>query len=1266
MQLLSARFYHNVISTPAAIPATIENVANSPHNHMKNLWQGLHGSSVGLAIATLAQERMQPILVVTKDLHTTAKLTAEIAFFFENTSDPLLLSTPLLNFPDWETLPYDHFSPHQDIISQRLATLYRLPSLQRGILISSMNTLLQRLPPRTHVEQNSFVLQCGDYLDIGLLRQRLEKQGYTCVNKVMEHGEFAVRGSLIDLFAIGSNDPLRIDLFDNQVDSIRVFDPETQLTTTKIDAINLLPAKEFPLTPDAIARFRQNWRACFSGDPTNCPIYQSISNAESAGGIQYYLPLFFAPVSISSCVENVEHAESIETENAVLTKSNAINANNTGLSSLCDYLPSNCLVIVVDDVYQSAVHLRKEIDGRYAELRHDLTRPILPPPLVFFSVDEVFAKLKPLPRIQVSTVASSGNNEFVAPLPDISIDNKSPQSLAKLSAFTADFPGSCLICAESKGRLESLLDILRTAKIYPQTCANWQDFLANLAANVSVDVDAATAVCKYYITVALLDKGFVVQQSEQNSTAISSLSFSLPSLPHNDAHGQLQLIDVPFALIAEADFFGQHVVQQRRYRKQTRQVDAQNIVRDLIELHPNSPVVHLEHGIGRYLGLQTITTDGVDAEFLTIEYANNTKLYVPIGSLHLISRYTGGNDPENIPYNNLGTDKWAKAKRKALEKIRDVAAELLGIYAQRAARPGFAFNLPEVDYHKFAALFPFEETPDQEQAIAAVINDMTAPRHMDRLICGDVGFGKTEVAMRATFIAVNNDKQVAVLVPTTILAQQHYTNFKDRFADWALNIELISRVRSAKEQSAILQQLKDGKIDIIIGTHRLLQPSIQFKDLGLLIIDEEHRFGVKQKERLKELRPEVDMLTLTATPIPRTLNMALAGMRDFSIIATPPARRLAIKTFIHERDNAVIREAIWREILRGGQVYFLHNDVATIEKTAEELTALIPSLRIATAHGQMRERHLEHVMTDFYHKRFNVLVCTTIIESGIDVPSANTIIIDRADRLGLAQLHQLRGRVGRSHHQAYAYLLVPSKRLLAKDAERRLEAITAMEDLGAGFNLATNDLEIRGAGELLGDEQSGHIESIGFSLYMEYLESAVQALKEGREIKIDNWEIATALRAEVEISKLPTLFPDEYIHDIGTRLTLYKRLANVRNMEEISMLKEEVIDRFGRLPAASQNLFRVAALKLIAEELGIRKITANDAGGLITFSAKPCIDPGKIINLIQLQPRYYRLRGNDKLAFSYKNNAVPPAIAPAITPVFMLDYLDSLLGELSA
>jgi transcription-repair coupling factor (superfamily II helicase) len=1239
----------------------------------KVVWRQLNGSSVALAIATLAQQRQAPLIVITKDLNVATRLNTEIAFFLNNNhgatgnsnnnstvnaSDSTATNhspLPLLSFPDWETLPYDHFSPHQDLTSQRLATLYQLPSLKHGVLITAINTLMQRLPPRTYIEHNTFLLKRGDQLDITTLRHNLERQGYHCVNKVMEHGEFAVRGSLIDLFPMGSDQPYRIDLFGNQVDTIRTFDPETQITVSKTDAINLLPAKEFPLTDEAISRFRHNWRSTFAINPTNCPIYQSISNGESAGGIEYYLPLFFPE-----------------------------------LSTLCNYLPPASLVILVDDVYHSANNFWDEIKHRHNELRHDTTRPLLLPPAIFTPVEEIFAALKQFQQVNVNIESSQHNqeNSAAAPsanvntfntavLPTLTIDHKASthQPLAKLAAFTKSFDGNILFCAESRGRLETTLELLRPLNIVPQLCNHWQEFVNTVATTAATPHTATTtttqlhpqqpAQSKYYITIGSLEQGFVL------SAATAPAAAAPPQAHHAPA----------VAVVSEADLFGEQLVLQRRYRTQHKKykyADPENIIRDLIELRIGAPVVHIEHGVGRYLGLQTITSEGIAAEFLVIEYANNAKLYVPIASLHLISRYTGGGeDPNSVHYNTLGSEKWSKAKQQALKKIRDIAAELLALYAKRAARPGFVYQLPQQDYHKFTELFPFEETPDQQEAINAVIGDMTAERHMDRLICGDVGFGKTEVAMRAAFIAAINNKQVVVLVPTTILAQQHYLNFKDRFADWPFNIELISRFRTAKEQQAILERLAAGKIDIIIGTHKLLQPSIKLKDLGLLIIDEEHRFGVKQKERIKALRPDVDLLTLTATPIPRTLNMAFAGIRDFSIIATPPARRLAIKTFIHERDAAIIREAIWREVLRGGQVYFLHNDIASIEKVAQELQQLIPTIRVAVAHGQMREHQLERIMSDFYHLRFNVLVCTTIIESGIDVPTTNTIIIDRADHFGLAQLHQLRGRVGRSHHQAYAYLLVPHKKALTPDAERRLDAIASMEDLGAGFNLATHDLEIRGAGELLGAEQSGHIETIGFTLYMEYLEEAIATLKTGRELPAATAQLEDILRleekhAEMEV-KVAALFPDEYIGDINQRLTLYKRLANAQNDAEIGALKEEIIDRFGTLPPASHNLFKITQLKLRAEQLGIKKIIANASGGTLFFTAAPKIEPTKIIALIQQQPQSYQLRGPSKLLFNYNKHKAPTP-APAIQnhptastqpdASFILNFIEQLLQRL--
>lgn len=1118
-------------------------------------WYDIFGSGKSLALSEFSNQYKKPIIVITKDIKTNNILEQELDFFFFGND-----KNAILTFPDWETLPYDHFSPHQDIISQRISTLYQLPKLTQGIVITSITTLMCQLPPREYIENNSFALKNGDNLDFNILRLDLEKYGYRCVEKVMEHGEFAVRGSILDLFPMGSDQPFRIDLFDQQVDSIREFDPDTQRTTNKINKINLLPAKEFPLTPEAIALFRKNWRTTFPEVSSDSPVYQSIINKESAAGIEYFLPFFFEKTN-----------------------------------TLFDYLPEDCLIITVGDINNSMENFSQEVKNRYEELRHDQLRPLLPPKDIFLTTDEAFGKINNYPQILIHeediTPAKTKDNQIffnIKKLPDIAIEHKANIPLAKLKTFldTTPLEEKILICAESMGRRETLLELLKNLEIKPLPCNSWQDFL--------------NSTVKIAITAGEIESGFRLENIET---------------------------ETKIALITETELFGEQIVMQRRLRKTAKQ-DPESMINSLTELSIGDPVVHIDHGIGKFLGLQTLQTDGIDAEFLTVEYANNAKLYIPVASLHLISRYTGV-DSDHVSYSNLGTQQWEKAKRKAAEKIRDVAAELLNLYAKRVANPGFKFSDPDSDYQTFAGGFPFEETPDQQRAIADVIADMTSTKHMDRLICGDVGFGKTEVAMRAAFIAAHENKQVVVLAPTTILAQQHFNNFKDRFADWPIKIDLISRFRSGKDQKEIFDNLELGKIDIIIGTHKLLQPGINFKNLGLIIIDEEHRFGVKQKERLKEMRPNIDVLTLTATPIPRTLNMAFSGIRDFSIISTPPLRRLSIKTFMHERDNNLIREAILREISRGGQVYFLHNYVATIEKVALELQQLIPTLKVAFAHGQMREHQLERIMSDFYHFRYNILVCTTIIESGIDVPTANTIIIDNADRFGLAQLHQLRGRVGRSHHQAYAYLLVKSKKALTSDAAKRLDAITSMEHLGAGFSLATHDLEIRGAGELLGEEQSGEIQGIGFSLYMEYLDKAVTALKNGTEPDLD---APLYNNTEIEL-QIPAIIPDKYLNDVNTRLTFYKKIANAKNKETLSNLQEELIDRFGTFPESVKNLFKITELRFAAEKLGIKKISAGKNSGVIDFNAKPNVDPGKIIKLVQKNPGLYKIKGSTKLEF---------------------------------
>jgi len=1111
----------------------------------KLYWQNLHDASVALPLASAATK--QPMLVITADIKAAKKLERELHFF-----SPSSEKIPILNFPDWETLAYDHFSPHQDIISQRLQTLYQLPMLQQGVILIAAPTLMQQLPPRDYLELKSFILKTNEVIDLSKLRLRLENAGYHCVNKVLEHGEFAVRGSIIDLFPMGSRLPFRIDLMDQTVDSIRTFDPDSQRSINKIASINLLPAKEYPLDQDAIFNFRQKFRSTFPSDPNNCPIYQSVSLAESYPGIEYYLALFFP-----------------------------------NLSNFFAYLPHNTIIVMLNDLETTFKISWQEIKTRYEQLRHDQAHPLLDPKAIYLTVDQVFHEINTFPQIQVNPEKANANiaccNFNTSVLPNLEIDNNAKNPLEKLQKLLETPNTRFLFIAESAGRQENLLALLQPAQIIPTQFNSWQEFV--------------TAKDSLGIAIAPLDEGLFL-------------------LPENTSPSII--------VITEHQLYGERVMQRRLRKAPTTNIEAS--IRNLTELQIGEPVVHLDYGVGRYLGLETITTNAIATEFVILEYANAAKLYVPVSSLHLLSRYSGV-DIEHAPLYHLGSKQWEKAKREAQAKIRDVAAELLEVYARRQANKGFAFVKPDQDYYRFTDTFPFEETPDQERAINEVIEDMTSERHMDRLICGDVGFGKTEVAMRAAFLAVHNNKQVAILTPTTLLAQQHYTTFQDRFANYPIKVELLSRFRSSKDQQRILQELQQGKIDIVIGTHKLIQPQIKFKDLGLLIVDEEHRFGVKQKEHIKKIRPNIDILTLTATPIPRTLNMAFANIRDFSIIATPPAKRLSIKTFVHERDNYLIKEAIMRELMRGGQVYFLHNDIATIEKTSRELEKLIPTARIGIAHGQMREHELELIMRDFYHQRNNVLVCTTIIESGIDVPTANTIIIDRADKFGLAQLHQLRGRVGRSHHQAYAYLFIPSPKLITKDAQKRLEAISSMEDLGSGFILATHDLEIRGAGELLGEEQSGEMQAIGFNLYMELLERAVTTLKAGGTLDLE-----TTLQKELEIDlQISALIPETYLDDVNMRLVLYKRIASAKSDAELSELQVEMIDRFGLLPEATKNLFKLSTLKLAAETLGIEKISFGANKGTIIFSAKPNINALKLIKLAQTEPQIYKIKKANQL-----------------------------------
>lgn len=1009
----------------------------------------LGGVCQAVTLASLVRQHPGTTLLVTSDTPSALSLELELTYLLGKCDIKVRL------FPDRETLPYDSFSPHQDLISQRLETLSQISQTEHSVVIVPVTTLMMRLPPKAYLSANVFVLKKGDRYQLHNVRQHLTDTGYHLVEQVYEHGEFAIRGSILDIFPTGVNMPLRIELFDDEVETIRHFDPETQRSLHPVESIRLLPAKEFPTDSAAIEGFRQRYRRRFEvivKEPES--VYQLVSRNQMPAGIENYLPLFFDEVA-----------------------------------TLFDYLPKETQLVTLGDIEKSARAHLQEVETRYQDRRVNPLRPLLAPKELYLLIEELFAAFKPLPRYQfispTTESAETGKATVIDAnqLPDISANHKLKQPLLALQDYAQNAP-RMLFSAESEGRREALLELLSKIQLKPALFSHFDEFIQSDA--------------KLGLIVSPLSRGCLLKLSPKDAVSI----------------------------ICETELFGHRISQQRRREKQ-RQISNDALIKNLAELKVGQPIVHLEHGVALYQGLVTLDTGGLVAEYLQLEYAGGDKLYVPVSNLHLISRYSVGAD-EDAHLNKLGNETWAKAKNKAIEKIRDVAAELLDVYARRQARPGESCQIDEEEYAQFAQGFPFEETVDQESAIHAVLADMRSPIAMDRLVCGDVGFGKTEVAMRAAFVAVNAGKQVVVLVPTTLLAQQHYENFKDRFADWPVVTEVMSRFRTAKEQTQVLKQLEEGKVDIVIGTHKLLQSEAKFENLGLLIIDEEHRFGVRQKEKIKALRANVDILTLTATPIPRTLNMAMSGMRDLSIIATPPAKRLAVKTFVRESDPATVREAILREILRGGQVYYLHNNVESIEKCAQGIIDLVPEARVVVAHGQMRERDLERVMSDFYHQRFNVLVCTTIIETGIDVPSANTIIIERADTFGLAQLHQLRGRVGRSHHQAYAYLMTPHPKRMTSDARKRLEAIDALEDLGAGFMLATQDLEIRGAGELLGDEQSGHISKIGFSLYMEMLESAVKALKQGKEPSL-----AQMLNQQCEIElRIPALLPEAYVSDV--------------------------------------------------------------------------------------------------------------------------------------
>nr|WP_298248857.1 transcription-repair coupling factor [uncultured Halomonas sp.] len=1101
-------------------------------------WQMPQGSGAALALSRLAGDA--PLLVVTADTAQALRLENELRFFSR---------VPVLPFPDWETLPYDSFSPHQDIVSARLRTLRQLQDGAHGIVLVPINTLMQRLAPVDYIAGRVLTLEVGQPLDREGFRDALSRAGYRAVETVYEPGEYALRGALIDLFPMGMEAPLRIDLFDDEIDTLRTFDPDTQRSDEKVERVELLPAHEYSLSRGAIACFREGFETLFDVDPRQCPLYLDALKGIPSPGLEQYLPLFFEETA-----------------------------------TLFEHLAESTRVALLPGCLAAAEHHWASIESRFDNLGVDPTRPLLPPHRAFVPVAELFAAIKRHPRVELTD--QSEHRHALTPTtqapPEVGINARAKEPLAPLARFLeARGDTRVLFVAESRGRREALEETLAPLRLALPHVEDFADFLAS---------DAPIA-----ITEGELEAG-------------------------------LWLTEPNLAVISEAELYGEVVRQSRRREKAT---DADELaIRHLSELRPGVPVVHQAHGVGRYRGLETLETGGQAAEFVTLEYADGARLYVPVENLHLISRYAGADD-ELAPLHRLGSEQWQKARKKAAEKVRDSAAELLDIYARREAREGFACEPPDTEYSRFAAAFPFEETPDQRAAIEAVIEDMTAPRPMDRVVCGDVGFGKTEVAMRAAFLAVHSGRQVVVLVPTTLLARQHFDNFRDRFADTAVNIELISRFTAGKGQAESLKRIEEGQADIVIGTHKLLSKSMRLPRMGLLVIDEEHRFGVAQKERLKSLRAEVDILTMTATPIPRTLNMAMSGIRDLSIIATPPARRLSVKTFVQRHDEAVLKEAILREILRGGQVYLLHNDVKTIETTAETVRELVPEARVGVAHGQLPERALERVMSDFYHKRHNVLVCSTIIETGIDVPSANTILIERADKFGLAQLHQLRGRVGRSHHQAYAYLLTPPPKAMTRDAIKRLEAIGAAEDLGAGFTLASHDMEIRGAGELLGDDQSGQMEAIGYGLYMEMLDRAVAAIRAGKTPNIE-----APLEEGVEISlDLQALIPDDYLHDVQQRLVMYKRIASANDAAELKELQVEMIDRFGLLPGPVKTLLRQTRLRQHAERLGITRLEAGPERGRIIFGAHTRVDPMTLVGLIQREPGRYRLDGADTLRF---------------------------------
>ncbi|HFB3125325.1 TPA: transcription-repair coupling factor [Neisseria gonorrhoeae] len=1200
-----------------------------PKPREKSRWFNLSQGSLPLALARyLPHKRLKAVL--TQDAEQALRLQTAWRFFRPHDTAVFL--------PDWETLPYERFSPHQDLVSEQLSALWQIKSGAADVLFVPVATAMQKLPPVPFLAGRTFWLKTGQTLDIGRLKTDLVDAGYNHVSHVVAAGEFAVRGGIVDLFPMGSETPYRIDLFDDEIDSIKTFDTDTQRTISPVSEIRLLPAHEFPTDSEAQKIFRSRFREEVDGNPNDAAVYKAVSNGHFGAGVEYYLPLFF--------------------ENE--------------LETLFDYIGEDALFVSLGDVHAEANRFWNDVKSRYAMAQGDETYPPLLPQHLYLSADVFAGRLKNYGQVlpDVSGKAHS--------LPDLAVNRQSDEPLQALKDFQTAFDGRILLCAESLGRRETMLGFLQQNGLKAKPVSDWQGFLS--------------AHEPLMITVAPLAYGFklgglqsssqqqtvpasegegkaVTDQTEFSASATNPLPSPLPQereqsaaavsdglkaaavstesslyLVASDLHGQTRQQSAPspvgegwgegkavaaqsaIAVITESDLY-QYVARSRVHnRRKKHAAVSDGLLRDLAEINIGDPVVHEEHGIGRYTGLVTMDLGGETNEMMLLEYAGEAQLYVPVSQLHLISRYSG-QAHESVALHKLGSGAWNKAKRKAAEKARDTAAELLNLYAQRAAQSGHKFEINESDYQAFADGFGYEETEDQAAAIAAVIKDLTQAKPMDRLVCGDVGFGKTEVALRAAFVAVMGGKQVAVLAPTTLLVEQHAQNFADRFADFPVKVASLSRFNNSKATKATLEGMADGTVDIVIGTHKLVQDDIKFKNLGLLIIDEEHRFGVRQKEQLKRLRANVDILTMTATPIPRTLSMALEGLRDFSLITTAPSRRLAVKTFVKPFSEGSVREAVLRELKRGGQVFFLHNEVDTIENMRERLETLLPEARIGVAHGQLRERELEQVMRDFLQQRFNVLLCSTIIETGIDIPNANTIIINRADKFGLAQLHQLRGRVGRSHHQAYAYLLTPE--YITKDAEKRLDAIAAADELGAGFTLAMQDLEIRGAGEILGEGQSGEMMQVGFTLYTEMLKQAVRDLKKGRQPDLD---APLGITTEIKLHS-PALLPEDYCPDIHERLVLYKRLAVCETVQQINAIHEELVDRFGLPEQPVKTLIESHHLRLAAKELGIDAIDATSEAVTVTFGKHHCIDPTGIILLIQTDKKY-RLAGADKLRFA--------------------------------